>query len=202
MKKLAKPLILLLVVSLLAGAFIFSALAEDASSTSAVGSYTQPEGSWTPGEDHTGIVFGVWAAEADFLAGEAPDYWYTDGEFTGARIGTTDNNGTTYGVEGFIPGYVHCFGDVTNSTAQIPTGKVQALVINLAGKTLTNAKGFRIGGASGVFKDKLYFIGDYKLHRDSETIEAAAKMAKLTPISLGSFPLTDLGRIIFIDSDI
>lgn len=59
-----------------------------------------------------------------------------------------------------------------------------------------------IGGASGVFRDKLYFIGDYKLHRDAEKIEAAAKNAGLTPISLGAFPLTDLGRIIFIESDI
>ncbi len=59
-----------------------------------------------------------------------------------------------------------------------------------------------IGGASGVFRDKLYFIGDYKLHKDAEKIEKAARRAGLTPISLGDFPLIDLGRIIFIESDI
>ena len=59
-----------------------------------------------------------------------------------------------------------------------------------------------IGGASGIFRDKLYFIGDYRTHRDAEKIEVAAKNAGLIPVSLGAFPLTDLGRIIFIDSDI
>ena len=59
-----------------------------------------------------------------------------------------------------------------------------------------------IGGASGVFGDKLYFIGDYKLHRDRAKIEAAARAVGLSPISLCSAPLIDLGRIIFIDSDI
>ena len=59
-----------------------------------------------------------------------------------------------------------------------------------------------IGGASGVYRDKLYFIGDYKLHRDAEKIENSIKEVNLTPLSLGAFPLLDLGRIIFIDSDI
>lgn len=59
-----------------------------------------------------------------------------------------------------------------------------------------------IGGASGVFRDKLYFIGDLKLHRDAEKIENAARLQGLSPVSLGSFPLIDLGKIIFIDSDI
>ena len=59
-----------------------------------------------------------------------------------------------------------------------------------------------IGGASGVYADKLYFIGDYRLHRDAEKIEAAANAAGLTPISLTTLPLADFGRIIFIDSDI
>ena len=59
-----------------------------------------------------------------------------------------------------------------------------------------------IGGASGVFRDKLYFIGDLRLHRDAEKIENAARLQGLSPVSLGSFPLIDLGKIIFIDSDI
>ena len=59
-----------------------------------------------------------------------------------------------------------------------------------------------IGGASGVFRDKVYFIGNYKLHRDCEKIEKALEASHLTPVSLGDFPLLDLGRIIFIESDI
>ncbi|MBQ7332764.1 MAG: hypothetical protein IJW38_00245 [Clostridia bacterium] len=59
-----------------------------------------------------------------------------------------------------------------------------------------------IGGASGVFHDKVYFIGNQTLHRDAEKIEKAIREASLAPYSLGTFPLLDLGRIIFIDSDI
>ncbi len=59
-----------------------------------------------------------------------------------------------------------------------------------------------IGGASGVFRDKVYFIGDCRLHRDCEKIEKAVKDAGLTSKSLSASPLIDLGRIIFVDSDI
>lgn len=59
-----------------------------------------------------------------------------------------------------------------------------------------------IGGAAGVYKDKIYFIGDYKRHPDARLIEAAVKRASFTPVSLSSAPLSDLGRIIFIDDDI
>ena len=59
-----------------------------------------------------------------------------------------------------------------------------------------------IGGAAGVFGNKVYFIGDYKLHRDCDKIEAAIKNANLVPYSLGAFPLIDLGKIIFIEGDI
>ena len=59
-----------------------------------------------------------------------------------------------------------------------------------------------IGGASGVFKDKVYFIGDLKLHRDFQKIDKALKDSGKKAISLSNAPLIDLGRIIFIDSDI
>lgn len=56
-----------------------------------------------------------------------------------------------------------------------------------------------IGGASGVYKDKIYFIGDYKTHPSASLIEEAAKRAGYTPISLIDGPLIDLGGLIFLE---
>ncbi len=56
-----------------------------------------------------------------------------------------------------------------------------------------------IGGASGVFRDKVYFIGDISTHRDYSVIRKAILDAGYTPVSLSDEPLVDLGRIIFID---
>lgn len=56
-----------------------------------------------------------------------------------------------------------------------------------------------IGGAAGIWQDKIYFLGDINTHRDSEKITRAIKDAGYTPISLSDEPLRDLGRIIFID---
>ena len=59
-----------------------------------------------------------------------------------------------------------------------------------------------IGGASGLFRDKVYFIGDYRTHRNADLIESALREEKLTPISLSPSPLLDLGRIVFIDDGV
>lgn len=56
-----------------------------------------------------------------------------------------------------------------------------------------------IGGASGVYKDKIYFIGDYKSHPSASVIEEAAKRQGFTPISLTNAPLADLGGLIFLE---
>ena len=56
-----------------------------------------------------------------------------------------------------------------------------------------------IGGASGVYKDKVYFIGNLSSHRDGERIKKAILDEGYTPVSLSRAPLRDLGRIIFID---
>ena len=56
-----------------------------------------------------------------------------------------------------------------------------------------------IGGASGVYKNEVYFLGDIATHRDSKKILDAIRLENYTPISLSDEPLRDLGRIIFVD---
>ena len=59
-----------------------------------------------------------------------------------------------------------------------------------------------IGGAAGVFRDNVYFIGSIERHRDFHKIDAAIRAEGYTPVSLSDGPLTDLGRIIFIDKSV
>ena len=59
-----------------------------------------------------------------------------------------------------------------------------------------------IGGAAGVFRDNVYFIGNLEHHRDHARIEAAIRAEGYTPVSLSDAPLRDLGRIIFIEDRI
>ncbi len=59
-----------------------------------------------------------------------------------------------------------------------------------------------IGGAAGVFHDKVYFIGDYKTHPSYELIKRACLAEGLTPISLSAHPLCDLGRILFFEDNV
>ena len=56
-----------------------------------------------------------------------------------------------------------------------------------------------IGGASGVYKNEVYFLGNLDSHRDSVKIREALERESYTPVSLSDEPLRDLGRIIFID---
>lgn len=56
-----------------------------------------------------------------------------------------------------------------------------------------------IGGASGVYKDKIYFIGDYNAHPSASVIKEAAERHGFTPVSLTDLPLTDLGGLIFLE---
>ncbi len=55
-----------------------------------------------------------------------------------------------------------------------------------------------IGGASGVFENKVYFLGSIEEHRDFEIIDKAIRDAGYIPVSLSDEPLVDLGRIVFI----
>ncbi len=56
-----------------------------------------------------------------------------------------------------------------------------------------------IGGAAGVYKNEVYFLGDISLHRDAERICDAIRAEGFSPISLSDEALVDLGRILFID---
>ena len=56
-----------------------------------------------------------------------------------------------------------------------------------------------IGGAAGVYGDKVYFLGDINTHPDKDIIKEAIVNAGFSPISLSYEPLVDLGGIIFVD---
>ena len=56
-----------------------------------------------------------------------------------------------------------------------------------------------IGGCAGVFGKEIFFLGDYRTHRSAGLIESAILSAGFTPISLSDEPLSDLGRIIFLE---
>ena len=59
------------------------------------------------------------------------------------------------------------------------------------------AYGF-IGGACGVDRDKVYFLGNFKLHPDGERMEKFIQEAGLTPVALSNSPLVDLGGLMFL----
>ncbi len=56
-----------------------------------------------------------------------------------------------------------------------------------------------IGGASGVYKDQVFFLGDCKTHPSCDIIERELKAYGYSPISLSDEPLSDLGGLIFLD---
>ena len=56
-----------------------------------------------------------------------------------------------------------------------------------------------IGGAAGVHNGVVYFLGNLDSHRSADIIKEACNAAKVAPVSLSDEPLSDLGRIIFID---
>ena len=56
-----------------------------------------------------------------------------------------------------------------------------------------------IGGAAGVYKNTVYFLGDITRHRDFEIIERAIRDEGFDYCSLSDEPLSDLGRILFFD---
>ena len=55
-----------------------------------------------------------------------------------------------------------------------------------------------IGGASGVFGDTVYFLGDVTKHRSYEKIRKACEGEGKDVVSLSDEGLIDLGRIIFL----
>lgn len=55
-----------------------------------------------------------------------------------------------------------------------------------------------IGGASGLYENRLYFFGDYKLHPSAGIIEKALGELGVMPVSLSDEPLSDFGGMIFL----
>ena len=55
-----------------------------------------------------------------------------------------------------------------------------------------------IGGASGVYEDKVFFLGNIDSHPDSEKIKAFITERGKAPVSLSNEPLFDGGKILFI----
>ncbi|MBQ4071488.1 MAG: hypothetical protein IJD51_03640 [Clostridia bacterium] len=56
-----------------------------------------------------------------------------------------------------------------------------------------------IGGAAGVHRGRVFFLGDVRTHRCADVILGAIERAGLVAVSLGDGPLSDLGRIIFVE---
>ncbi len=56
-----------------------------------------------------------------------------------------------------------------------------------------------IGGACGVFGNKVFFFGDYTKHPSRDIIECALANEGFIPIALSDEPLVDLGGIVFLD---
>lgn len=56
-----------------------------------------------------------------------------------------------------------------------------------------------IGGAAGVYKKEVFFLGSLPSHKDFEKINEAILSAGYTPVSLSDEKLSDLGGIIFLD---
>ena len=55
-----------------------------------------------------------------------------------------------------------------------------------------------IGGAAGVHKDRIFFLGDVTKHRSYEKIRMACEACKKEIVSLSDEKLVDLGRIFFL----
>jgi hypothetical protein len=56
-----------------------------------------------------------------------------------------------------------------------------------------------IGGAAGVFKGTVYFLGDIDTHPSADAVKRAISMAGMNYESLSDEPLLDLGRIVFYE---
>lgn len=59
-----------------------------------------------------------------------------------------------------------------------------------------------IGGAAGVYRNTVYFLGNPALHPSYEVIRDALEKEGLISVSLGEGVLTDLGGILFIEEDV
>ena len=105
-------------------------------------------------------------------------------------------------------GYAACSVCRVDGTHAITADMGMARVLKKAGVTVLSieeggillppyAHGF-IGGASGVYGNRVYFFGDIKKHPSYAAIEDFLGRAGFTPVSLSGGPLRDLGGILFL----
>ena len=104
-------------------------------------------------------------------------------------------------------GYAHCSVCILSDEAIITSDSGIADCARKAGKDVLVIEkgnvslppynyGF-IGGASGCVNGKVYFCGSYHLHPSKDSIDSFCKKHGVTPVSLGSLPLSDVGGILF-----
>lgn len=122
MKKLAKYLVLFLVVAALAGVFAFAVMADEPEAAS-------ESTAWTPSGEYENIAYGVWATEAEYLAGSAPTVeWFP-------------NEGTVNLVYNANGGYYRIFTDTVKVAAQFTNSKT--CVIDLGGHTVGSSSAYQ-----------------------------------------------------------
>ncbi len=118
-------------------------------------------------------------------------------ELTGKRIVSTKQ------------GYAACSTLALSERAAITADKGMSEALKKEGVTVYEIEaghillpphkyGF-IGGACGVFGDKVYFFGDYAKHPSRDVLELAMAKEGFTPISLSDEELVDLGGIVFLE---
>ena len=111
------------------------------------------EDAWKPetdtsGVDYTGITYGVWASELDYLLGKAPVTFSTNSKLDTSVFASQNKYGSTFTDPTFIPGFVRVFANVSShSIKQIFVGNTQNLTIDLGGYTFTDAKGILLPGS-------------------------------------------------------
>ena len=86
-------------------------------------------------------------------------------------------------------------------SASLRAEGIEVLLIDDGGISLPPYDYGFIGGAAGVHRDGVFFIGDISTHKSGQEIADFCRSCGYEPISLGVGALFDLGRIIFIDSD-
>lgn len=148
---------------------------------------------WVPTEEYAGITYGIWASEADFLAGKAPAAWYTKTTISTDEAGTIDDTDTTYANPDLIPGYIRFYADLTavhgdyvkpegsttDKETQIFVGHNQKVIYDLNGYTLIGNVGFRVGGSSAshpnssvTFRNGVFLRkgGQFHVRQDTQVI--------------------------------
>lgn len=106
-------------------------------------------------------------------------------------------------------GYPACTVLKLSETAAVTSDRGMAAILEKHGTRVTlieqgsislppHEYGF-IGGAGARDGDNLYFFGDPKTHPDGDKIISAAESEGLKVVALSSYPLHDLGGIMFIN---